>query len=108
MLTGKGIYSQQGALLGEVKDLVVDPMSGRVTHAIVGTGGSVTGGTQSLTAVPWDTLKSGMHHGRIVMDQKQLSDAPSFAAAQWPDLQSDNWSREADQYWKSKATGSRQ
>jgi sporulation protein YlmC with PRC-barrel domain len=103
---GKGVYSKQGALLGEVKDLVIDPMSGRVTHAIVATGGSVTDGAQSLAAVPWNTMKSAMHKGRIVMDQQRLSEAPSFATSQWPDLQSSGWSREADSYWKSDSRNS--
>jgi sporulation protein YlmC with PRC-barrel domain len=101
VLVGKGVYSQEGALLGEVKDLVIDPMSGRVTHAVVATGGSVTGGAQRFTAVPWNTITSGMHHQRIVMDQTRLNAAPNFAPEQWPDLKSGNWSDQADQYWKS-------
>jgi sporulation protein YlmC with PRC-barrel domain len=97
---GKGVYSEKGALLGEVKDLVIDPMSGRVTHAVVATGGSVTGGSQSLAAVPWDVMRSGMHHGRVVMDEERLNGAPSFNTSQWPDLRNSNWSQQADRYWE--------
>jgi sporulation protein YlmC with PRC-barrel domain len=102
-MLGAGVFNEKGALLGEVKDRVVDPSQGDVTHAIVATGGSVTGGAQRLSAVPWGEIRAAMRNDRIMLDESRLKGAPSFSISAWPDFKSRNWSSEVDRHWRARS-----
>jgi sporulation protein YlmC with PRC-barrel domain len=79
---GTKIKNTEGKDIGEIDQLIMDPQSGKVTHAVVGLGG-VLGVGEKKVVVPWSDLKmSGTHErGRkasIVMDQSKLESAPRY------------------------------
>jgi sporulation protein YlmC with PRC-barrel domain len=112
-----------GETLGSVQDVVIDSQ-GKVTHAIVSkqsssgmsgsTAGSTAGGSTAasgmsstggtLVAIPWQTVKSAMQGGNVVLERSRLQNAPSFSAANMPDFSSSTWSSEADRHWQQGAT----
>lgn len=79
-IIGKDVRSLMGDDLGEVKDLVVSPNSGKIVYVLVGTGG-VLGIGEQIRAVPFAafTLKtSTSSNGALVLDVSKLrwEDAP--------------------------------
>lgn len=101
-IVGMDVQSSAGESLGEVEDLVLDP-GGKVTHAIIGYGGTLGLG-QKLTAVPWHMVSSRISGEHIVLEQAQLESAPSFGSNEWPNLTNANWSQQFDQYWQQQGT----
>ena len=81
-IIGTKIKNAEGKDIGEVDSLIVDPQSGKVTHAVVGLGG-VLGVGEKKVVVPWSDLKMAGTHERgrkasIVMDQAKLDSAPRY------------------------------
>ena len=99
-LIGMQVRDNQGQQVGSVKDIVINPASGQITHAIVSHSGQ--GGAQTMTAVPWQTAQRMMSGNGIVIDQAKLSSAPHFQSNEWPDMSQRAWSDAADRYWRGK------
>lgn len=97
-LIGMKVQDSQGQQLGSVKDIVIDPRTGQITHAIVNH--SAGSGSQSMTAIPWRAAQGMIRSNAIVIDQSKLQSAPHFQGSQWPDLSQQNWSDAADRYWR--------
>ena len=80
-IIGTRIKNAEGKNIGEVDRLLIDPQTGRVTHAVVGLGG-VLGVGEEKVVVPWSELKmTGARDGRkaeIMMDQAKLQSAPRY------------------------------
>jgi hypothetical protein len=49
-------------------------------------------------------VKSSMHEDRLIMDRSQLEQAPVLAGNKTPDATTGTWSREADDYWRTKSS----
>ncbi|MDP3137793.1 MAG: PRC-barrel domain-containing protein, partial [Burkholderiaceae bacterium] len=55
-LVGNDVYNKDGEDLGDVKEIMLDMRSGRVSYAVLSFGGFMGMGDK-LFAVPWDVLK---------------------------------------------------
>jgi sporulation protein YlmC with PRC-barrel domain len=97
-LIGTAVRDSQGETLGEVKDIIVDPQTGTITHAVIAQSGA---DSAQLLAVPWKTLQPMMREGWVTIDQARLKQAPAFESGQWPNLSNNDWSTEADRYWRA-------
>ncbi len=77
-LIGKDVRNDQGEKLGKIKNLVIDP-SGRVTYAVLETGGIVGLGEKTY-AIPWDRIhvSSDRKHMTLNVSKDQISS--EFAA----------------------------
>jgi sporulation protein YlmC with PRC-barrel domain len=102
-LIGLSVQSTDGKTIGEVKDLVIDPAIGKITHAILSHGG--TAEAQKLTAVPWSSVRMMLRRDVVVVEKSHLAQAPNLAGA-WPELHAGSWSRDADRYWGSATDAS--
>lgn len=106
-LIGMQVQSETGESLGDVKDVVLDPSSGKITHIIVSHSGTTGGaGAGMLSAVPWSAAQAGMQDGKLVLDSQRLQSAPSFPQSEWPQKTTETWSSDADQYWRSAGQSS--
>jgi sporulation protein YlmC with PRC-barrel domain len=95
-IIGKDVTGQDGATIGEVKDLILDEQ-GKVTHAVISHGGTA-GINARQVAIPWDSVVGMVRNDSIVIDRKQLQSAPALPEA--PSDFTSDWSREFDRYWQ--------
>jgi sporulation protein YlmC with PRC-barrel domain len=103
-LLGMEVRNSQNEKLGEVKDLVMDMGSGRVSYAVLSVGGFLGIG-EKLIALPPGALKVGDSKEYLLLDadKAKIQAAPGFAATAWPAPGDPEVSR----YWNDiKATGS--
>ncbi|QEX16789.1 photosystem reaction center subunit H [Hypericibacter terrae] len=78
-VNGTHIYNPKGDHLGEVDEIMIDKLSGKVAYAVATFGGFLGLG-QSRYALPWsvlsyDTGKSGYV---VALDAEKLKKAPRF------------------------------
>ena len=79
-IIGQDVRGTAGEDLGEVKDLVISPNSGKVVYALI-TKGGVLGVGEKIRAVPFSALKSAaVRDGALTLDitQDKWESAPLF------------------------------
>lgn len=97
-LLGMEIKNQQDEKLGEIKDLVLDLKSGKISYAVMAVGGFLGLG-EKLLAVPVDAFSINEQDGtlRLNADKTKIEAAPGFAATNWPRVDDPNL--EARTFW---------
>lgn len=103
-ILGMEVRNNENEKLGEVKDLVMDVNSGRVSYAVLSVGGFLGIG-EKLIALPPGVLKATDAGEYLLLDadKSRIQAAPGFAATAWPSPSDPQFS----QYWSErKATGS--
>jgi sporulation protein YlmC with PRC-barrel domain len=103
-LIGMEVRNAENQKLGEVKDLVMDMNSGRVSYAVLSVGGFLGIG-EKLIALPPGALKATDAGDHLVLnaDKAKIQAAPGFAATSWPAP----GDPQINQFWSDlKATGS--
>ena len=86
---GTAVYNTAGESLGEIDDLMIDKLSGKVAYAIMSFGGFLGMGNQ-YHPLPWSVLKYDAGRGGYVvnLDKQQLEGAPAYnedAEPEWGD-----------------------
>ncbi|MBI2216312.1 MAG: PRC-barrel domain-containing protein [Candidatus Rokubacteria bacterium] len=80
-LIGMKIVNAEGKNIGEINQLMVDPKSGKVSHAIIGMGG-LLGVAEDKVVVPWTdvTVSAGRDKDRMTarIEQSVLDRAPKY------------------------------
>lgn len=86
-ITSDNVVNGAGEDLGEIKDLMVDPVTGKVDYAVLSFGGFLGMGDKYF-AVPFDQLGVDRDNHRMVLDvdKDRLKDAPGFDKDDWPDF----------------------
>lgn len=101
-IIGRDVKNTKGENLGDIKDLVVDPQSGRVVYAVVSFGG-VLGMGSKLFAIPMSVLRWSADKDDYIldMDKETLKKAPGFDKKHWPDSTSkwDQHREEINQFY---------
>ena len=82
---GTNVYNTDGNSLGEVYDVMIDELSGKVAYAIVSFGGFLGVGGR-YHPLPWNTLKYDTRQGGYVvgLTLQQLEGAPTYARTETP------------------------
>ena len=84
-IIGTNLKTASGEDLGEVKDLVVDPQSGRIRFAIVGL--QTSGGTEELAPIPWKALNLQSEKQYVAtIDKNKLNSGPHMTQQEWDKL----------------------
>src|SRR5262245_25515505 len=80
-LIGAKVKGADGKDVGEIEQLVVNQMDGKVTHAIIGKGG-VAGIGETKVVVPWSEVKTRWDRDKLVasVDSMALDRAPKHEA----------------------------
>jgi sporulation protein YlmC with PRC-barrel domain len=111
---GADVVNPQGDKLGDIKDVVFDPATGRIQYAVLGAGGFLGVG-EKYFAIPWEALtsKAGDKGDFILnVDKEKLQNAPSFDKNNWPNMADRNWAQQVYAYygvtphWERTATRS--
>ena len=96
-INGTNVKNMKGENMGGIKDLVIDPESGRVVYAVVSFGG-ILGLGNKLFAIPWSVLHWNRDKEYYVLDldKETLKNAPGFDKKHWPDS-SNKWELQREQ-----------
>jgi sporulation protein YlmC with PRC-barrel domain len=102
-LIGNDVCNDKKEDLGEIKEIMLDVLSGRVCYAVLSFGGFLGMG-EKLFAVPWDALTLDTKHKRFVLnvERDRLKDAPGFDKGKWPDMADQSWVKEIHSYYGTK------
>jgi len=86
-ICGDEVVNAAGETLGEIKELMIDCASSRVSYAVLEFGGFLGMGTK-LFAVPMQAIKLDTENKRFVLDvtKERLENAPGFDKENWPDF----------------------
>jgi sporulation protein YlmC with PRC-barrel domain len=102
-LTSNKVVSPAGDALGDVKDIMLDMQSGRVSYVVLSFGGFLSIG-EKLFAVPWDALKLDTVNKTFAMDiaKDRLETAPGFEKDAWPNMADATWARDIHAYYGTR------
>lgn len=78
-VNGTDVYNTAGEKLGEVDDLMIDKVSGRVIYAVMSFGGFLGMG-EKQHPLPWSSLNYDPQKDAFIvnLDKKQLEAAPTI------------------------------
>lgn len=107
-LSGEEVVNRNGENLGDIKDLMIDVESGRVTYAVLEFGGFLGMGSK-LFAVPLSAMELDTSNKRFILDQskERLENAPGFDKDDWPDFADQTWSNSINAYYGVSNSGTR-
>lgn len=99
-LIGDDITNPQKENLGDLKDLMIDTGSGKISYAVVSFGG-VFGIGDKLFAVPWSQLTVDRQNKCLVLNvsKDRLKDAPGFDKDNWPNFADDAFASNLNTYY---------
>lgn len=99
-LLGNDVYNQKNENLGDIKEIMLDMNTGKVSYAVLSYGGFLGLG-EKLFAVPWSALKLDTQHKRFVLnvEKSSLKDAPGFNKDSWPDMADMVWAKKIHDYY---------
>ena len=66
-LIGNDVYNQNDEDLGDIKEIMLDTNTGKVSYAVLSYGGFLGMG-EKLFAVPWEALKLDTENKRFVLN----------------------------------------
>ena len=100
---GTNVYNTQGDSLGEVYDVMIDKMSGKVAYAVMSFGGFLGMGNR-YHPLPWSTLKYDTRQGGYVvgLTKQQLEGAPTYASNELPAWGDRGYEKNIHDYYKAQ------
>jgi len=92
---GTEVVNSNGDSLGDIKEVVIDPRSGKVAYVVMSFGGFLGMGTK-LFAVPFTAFDYNVTEKEYVLNvsKEQLKDAPGFDPDHWPSMADEKWNRD--------------
>lgn len=100
---GTKVVSPQGDSLGDIKEVVFDPRTGRVAYAVVSFGGFLSMG-EKLFAIPFgvfDEYNVTKNEYVLGLSKARLEAAPGFNPDHWPLMSDEKWNRDVHRYYGS-------
>ena len=91
-LDGNDVYNRQDQDLGDIKEIMLNMRTGKISYAVLSYGGFLSLG-EKLFAVPWEALKLDTENKRFVLnvDKDRLESAPGFDKDNWPNMADTVW-----------------
>ncbi len=98
-LIGNKVYNKEDEKLGDIKDIMIDVLSGKIDYMIIEFGGFLGIG-EKLFAVPFRALVLDTERHAFILNQKRevLENAPGFDKEHWPNT---NVVEKTYAYWGS-------
>ncbi len=99
-LNGNDVYNPEGEDLGDIKEIMLDMRSGRVSYAVLSFGGFLGMGDK-LFAVPWHALVLDTVNKRFTLNvpKASLENAPGFDPDKWPNMADTAWAQGIHSYY---------
>lgn len=108
-LIGNDVYNTKLEDLGDIKEIMIDMRTGRVSYAVISFGGFLGMGDK-LFAVPWQALKLDTVNKRFTLDadKTRLENAPGFDQNDWPNMADQSWQTGVHSFYGTKPYGDTQ
>ena len=105
-LLGNDVVNTEEDDLGDIKEIMLDMRSGRVSYAVLSFGGFLGLG-EKLFAVPWAALHLDTVNKRFVLDasKDRLESAPGFDKNDWPDKADTAWEKGVHAFYGTQPHG---
>jgi sporulation protein YlmC with PRC-barrel domain len=93
--------------LGSVQDIVLTSDNRTIAYVVIGFGGFLGMG-EKFFAMPWRMIQvsrgdeAAKPRITLEVDQEVLKAAPGFDKNEWPDLASASWSRQVDDFYRTR------
>ncbi len=102
-LIGNDVFNQQDEDIGDIKEIMLDVRTGRVSYAVLSFGGFLGMG-EKLFAVPWQALQLDTVNKRFVLNvaKERLTSAPGFDKTNWPNMVDAAWAQGIHDYYGTK------
>lgn len=102
-LLGNDVYNKNDEDLGDIKEIMLDMRTGRVSYAVLSFGGFLGMG-EKLFAVPWNALTLDTVNKRFVLnvEKDRLKIAPGFDKDKWPNMADPSWAKSIHDYYGTK------
>jgi sporulation protein YlmC with PRC-barrel domain len=100
-LVGREVVNAQDENLGEVEDVLIDPISGRIAYVVVEHGGFLGIG-DDLFAVPWGAMRFVPGNDQTVLldvPEEELENAPRFSRDDETPLERREWVTSVHNYY---------
>ena len=99
-MIGTDVVNPRGESLGDVKEVVIDPRSGKVAYAVVSFGGFLGMG-EKLFAVPFTAFEYNVAKNQYMLDisKDRLQTAPGFDVDNWPSMADEKWNRDVYKFY---------
>lgn len=99
-IIGSKVVNPTGDHLGEIKEVVIAPKTGRVAYVVVAFGGFLGMG-EKLFAIPFNAFKFDAATGEYMLEvsKERLRDAPGFDSNHWPSMSDEQWHRDVYSYY---------
>ena len=99
-MLGQTVEDRDGKNVGRLKEVVLEAGTGTVAFAVLAAGG-VAGLGEQLFMVPWDVLQQPIRPKtmRLRLTADQLTGAPTFEEAKWPDMEDRHWTDAVHVYY---------
>jgi sporulation protein YlmC with PRC-barrel domain len=99
-LLGLPVRHQQGRILGELQDLLLDLEEGRVLYVVLRTEGFVRGGHE-YQPIPSQLVTFSPRQDELLasVDMQRVRQGPGFSGPQWPDLADPRWSEQVYRFY---------
>jgi sporulation protein YlmC with PRC-barrel domain len=100
---GMKVHNRQAESIGEIEDIVVEPLRGDIRYAVVGVGGFLGIGERYI-AVPWPALSYDASKKELILDvtKEQVKAAPGFDKDHWPDFANEKWGGDVHRYFNQQ------
>ncbi|MBN9230088.1 MAG: photosystem reaction center subunit H [Legionella sp. 40-6] len=101
-ITGVKVLNATHEDLGDIAEVVIDKLSGKVNYLVLDFGGFLGFGNKFF-AVPWNRFHYDKNEDCFILDvdKQRLQDAPGFDKDHWPDFASPTFSSSINQYYNS-------
>lgn len=99
-IIGASVVNPDRVGLGQIKEMAIDPIKGKVAYAVVSFGGFLGLGDK-LFAIPFSAFAYNAATNEYVLNvaQERLKGAPGFDADRWPAMSNENWNRDLSSYY---------
>lgn len=99
-IIGTKVVNPKNDNLGDIKEVVIDPRSGRVAYVVVSFGGFLGLG-EKLFAIPFSAFEFNVTKNEYVLDvpKERLENAPGFDPGSWPKMSEEKWNRDVYKYY---------
>lgn len=100
-IIGTSVVNPKGDSLGDIKEVVIDPRTGKVVYAVVSFGGFLSMG-EKLFAIPFSAFEYSVAKSHYVLDvsKERLEAAPGFNPDAWPSMADEKWNRDVYKYYQ--------
>lgn len=99
-IIGTKVVNPMAESLGDIKEIVIDPRTGRVAYVVVSFGGFLGMG-EKLFAIPFSSFEYNLVDNEYVLHvpKDRLEKAPGFDPEYWPSMSDEKWNRDVYKYY---------